>query len=64
MSYDTLNAFRRENDTNDFFMRMGTMRSNKIDVKSKENKKFVKKVNEEITKMIRVLYLLKNPNLI
>ena len=61
---DTLNAFRRENDTNDFYMRMGTMRSNKIDVKSKENKKFVKKVNEEISKMIRVLYLLKNPNLI
>ena len=64
MSYDTLHAFRRENNTNDFYMRMGNMRSNKIDVKSKENKKFVKKVTAEITKMIRVLYLLKNPNLI
>ena len=61
---DTLNAFRRDNESNDFEMRMGNMRSNKIDVKSKENKKFVKKVNEEITQMIRVLYLLKNPNLI
>lgn len=62
--FDTLSAFRRENDTNEFDMKMGYMRSNTIDPKSKENKKFAKKVNEEISQMIRVYYLLKNPNLI
>jgi hypothetical protein len=45
-------------------MRIGEVRSNKIDLKSKENKKFVRKVNDEISQMLKVLYLLKNPNLI
>ena len=62
-TFDTLDAFRREHN-NEFDLKMGYTKSNVIDVKSKENKKFVKKVNEELTKMIRVLYLLKNPNLI
>ena len=62
-SMDTLSAFRRDYDI--FYqMRMGDVRSNTIDLKSKENKKFVKKVNDEISQMLKVLYLLKNPNLI
>jgi hypothetical protein len=63
MSYDTLSAFRRDYDV--FYqMRIGEVRSNTIDLKSKENKKFVRKVNEEAKEMLKVLYLLKNPNLI
>lgn len=62
--FDSLSAFRRENTSNEFDMKMGNMRSNTIDPKSKENKKFAKKVNEEIVQMLRVYYLLKNPNLI
>ena len=62
-NYDILNAFRRDYDV--FYqMRMGEVRSNTIDLKSKENKKFVRKVNDEAKEMLKVLYLLKNPNLI
>ena len=62
-NYDILNAFRRDYDV--FYqMRIGEVRSNTIDLKSKENKKFVRKVNDEAKEMLKVLYLLKNPNLI
>jgi hypothetical protein len=45
-------------------MRTGEVRSNTIDLKSKENKKFLRKVNDEAKEMLKVLFLLKNPNLI
>jgi hypothetical protein len=62
-NWDILSAFRRDYDV--FYqMRIGQVRSNTIDLKSKENKKFVRKVNDEISQMLKVLYLLKNPNLI
>jgi hypothetical protein len=62
-NFDTLSAFRRDYDI--FYqMRIGEVRSNTIDLKSKENKKFVRKVNDEAKEMLKVLYLLKNPNLI
>jgi len=48
----------------EYEIRIGNIRSPTIDVKSKENKKFVKKVNEEISLMLKLLFLLKNPNLI
>ena len=62
-NFDILSAFRRDYDV--FYqMRIGEVRSNTIDLKSKENKKFVRKVNDEAKEMLKVLYLLKNPNLI
>ena len=45
-------------------MRVGLVKSNIIDLKSQENKKFVRKVNDEISLMLKVLFLLENPNLI
>ena len=60
---DLFYNFRRPYNP-EYEIRIGNIRSNTIDVKSKENKKFVKKVNEEIKLMLKVLYLLKNPNLI
>jgi len=62
-NWDILGAFRRDYDIY-YQMRMGEVRSNTIDIKSKENKKFVRKVNAETSQMLKVLYLLKNPNLI
>jgi hypothetical protein len=62
-NWDILSAFRRDYDIY-YQMRMGEVRSNTIDIKSKENKKFVRKVNAETSQMLKVLYLLKNPNLI
>lgn len=62
-SMDTLNAFRRNYDIY-YEMRTGLVKSNTIDLKSKENKIFVRKVNDEIKEMLKVLFLLKNPNLI
>jgi len=60
---DIFYRFRRKYDR-DYEIRMGQVRSNVFDFKSKENKKFIKQVNEEVGLMLKVLYLLKNPNLI
>jgi hypothetical protein len=62
-SFDTLSSFRRSYDIY-YEMRIGQVRSNTIDLKSKENKKFLRKVNDEAKEMLKVLFLLKNPNLI
>ena len=60
---DKFSPFRRTYDR-DYEMRVGLVKSNIIDLKSQENKKFVRKVNDEISLMLKVLFLLENPNLI
>lgn len=60
---DIYKRFRRPYNA-EYEIRIGNIRSPTIDVKSKENKNFVKKVNEEISQMLKILFLLKNPNLI
>ena len=59
---DKFSPFRRTYDR-DYEMRVGLVKSNIIDLKSQENKKFVRKVNDEISLMLKVLFLLENPNL-
>ena len=59
---DIFSPFRRTYDR-DYEMRVGLVKSNIIDLKSQENKKFVRKVNDEISLMLKVLFLLENPNL-